>query len=164
MKKIEALSTAVLIHGVMMPSDWAAAMERHAYERRITRAELVREAVSNWLQKHPEYEDVHAAAVAHNRNYSQQIRQIMEDELPTLCPPILEWRGDGARHAAAIRRGRATKRMVDTISITLPPHGLSLLRKIAKAKPEMYPDAAAVAIHVLTRWVESQLAKQEQGK
>jgi hypothetical protein len=164
MKKIAALDTAVLINGAMMPPHWAVAMEQRAYDRRITRAELVREAVSNWLQKHPEYEDVHAAAAAHNRNYSQQMRQIMEEELPTLCPPIEEWRGDGARHAAAIRRGRATKRMVDTISITLPPHGLSLLHKIAKARPDTYPDVAAVAIHVLTRWVETQLAKQEQTK
>jgi hypothetical protein len=146
-----------------MPAGWAGALEQYAFDMRITRAELVRRTVADWLKKHPEFSSMENAAAARNSSLGQMMRQIMEDELPTLCPPIQEWRGDGARHAEAIRKGRLKKRMIGTVTINVHPHHMALFKQLAKAKPELYPDAEAVVTALVSKWADAQAAKQEQS-
>jgi hypothetical protein len=162
-RKVEALDGAVLINGALMPRGWALGLEQYAFDMRITRAELVRRTVADWLKKHPEFSSVEDAATARGSSFGQMMRQIMEDEVPRLCPPIPEYRGDGARHADAIRRGRASKKLGDIVSVPVTPLVRTVLGRISKAKPELFPDAAHVAAHILNKWALAQVEKQEGG-
>lgn len=163
-RKVEALQGGSLCLGAIIPNGWATRLEQEAVDTRQTRAAVARGLVAAWLKKHPQFNDVQHAADVNNRSYGQQLRQIFEDEAPHLCPPIAEYRGDGARHSRAVREGRAKHKMAPTVTVKLPGYVEAYLRKLAKDKPDVYPTHEDVLVRLATRWVEAQIAKTETVK
>jgi hypothetical protein len=163
MRKIDALEGGITVGGARIPRGWAGGLAQLALDRRMTRAELVRQTMDEWLKKNPQYTSVQQAAEALDRSYGMQFRQILEDELPSACPRIEEYRGDGRRYAEAIRKGKARRNnAIGVVDVPLLPHVRGFLERISAAHPEDYPNIGAVVSSIITRWVDAQKAKQEQ--
>lgn len=160
-RKIDALDGGVMVSGAKVPQHWYAGLEGEAIDKRVTRATLVRNIIAAWLEKHTQYNDIHHAAECNNRSYGQQLRQILEDEVPHLCPPINEWRSNGASWSKAIREGRTKRKMAPTVTLQLPGYVETYIRKLAKDKPDVYATPEDVLVRLATRWVEAQIAKKE---
>lgn len=159
-RKIESLSQAVLVEGVQIPQHWVGGLDQEAMDRRMSRRALINEIIRNWLADKA-YANVDEAAAAHNRNRSQQFRQILEEGRPDLCPPIQEWRGDGARWSRAGKTGvgRPRKRTVEIkarpgevgVALALDPPTHAFYKALMAAKPDIYPSVEAAIEHVLRK-------------